>query len=304
MSPELMRLYQTIQGTSALTIDFPEKFGKGRITRLDTNAFSLSSWNMEFEKDTFVEGSVTKDMRLLFCSGDGVEWITNRGLMRLDHNEACFCLSDGSPEKMCYQSNSSFSFMSVSIPTDRFTALIGSYIPNPDKTTDLLLGRRFSISAELHKSLHDIGPLEFIHSGFEMMRLEARLLESLSFCLQDVLCEPVKKRQLHQDDLKVVRAVGRRIEEDPATIPDIDTLAREYCMSVSKLTRSFREVYGVSLHAYVIEARIQKGAELLTHDGISVREISEIIGYTKPSNFSADFRKRFGVLPGEYGLRS
>ena len=66
MSQELLRLYQTIQKITALTINFPEEFGKGRITRLETNTFSLSSWNREFEKDTFVEGSVSKDMHPAF----------------------------------------------------------------------------------------------------------------------------------------------------------------------------------------------------------------------------------------------
>ena len=242
-------------------------------------------------------------MRLLFCRREGVEWLTSRGPMRLDHNEACFCLSDGSPEKMRYQGNSPFSFLSVSMPADRFAGLIGGYIPGADKMLDHLNGRRFAISAAIAKSLHDMGPLESVHGGFEMMRLDARLMESLSLCLQAGLCEPAGTRRLHPEDLKAVRAIGRRIEEDPAAIPDIAALARECCMSVSKLTRSFRRVYGTSLHAYVIASRLQKGAELLTRGGISVQEIAERVGYTKPSQFSTDFRKRFGIPPGEYRLR-
>ena len=136
-----------------------------------------------------------------------------------------------------------------------------------------------------------------------MMRLEARLLECLSLSLQAALCGPAGKRQLHQDDLKAIHAIGKRIEDDPAAIPGIAALAREYCMSVSKLTRCFRQVYGTPLHAYVIEARLRKGAELLAHGRISIREASEKAGYAKPSRFSADFRRRFGVLPGEYGSR-
>ncbi len=300
MNTDLLRLYQQIRETPALSVDFPEKTGKGHITRLDTNTFSLSSWDMVFSRDTFVEGNVPNDVRLLFCSGNGVEWASERGPMHLDHQEACFCFSDGSTERMCYQSGSPFSFFSVSIPADRFTGMIGSYFSEPGSIMDLLPGRRFAISAAIQKSLHDIGSLESVHSGFEIMQLEGRLLENLSLCLQVALCEPARNRVLHQDDLNVVRAVGKRIEDDPAAIPDIATLAREYCMSVSKLTRAFRQVYGFSLHAYVIESRLQKGAELLLHDGISVKEISEILGYMKPSQFSSDFRKRYGVLPGEY----
>ncbi len=304
MNNDLRTLYRQIRETPALAVDLPEESGKGRIVRLDTKTFSLSSWNMTFSRDTFVEGTVSDDMRLLFCTGDGVEWATKRGTMRLDRHEACFCRSDGSPEKMCYQRNSPFSFLSVSIPEDRFAGLIGSYIPEPARMTELLAGKRFAISAAIRKSIQDIGPLESIHSGFEMMRLEARLLESLSLCLQAALCAPDNRRPLHPNDLEVLHALDRRIEEDPAAVPDIATLAREYCMSVSKLTRCFRQVYGVSLHAYVIGARLRKGADLLrTRSGITVQEVAETVGYAKPGQFSADFRKQFGILPGEYRLR-
>ena len=300
MSTDLVRLYQQIRETPALSVDFPEETGKGHITRLDTNAFSLSSWNMEFNKNTFVEGNVPNDVRLLFCSGDGVEWVSDRGPKHLDHREACFCLSDGSIERMCYQGGSQFSFFSVSISTDQFTGMIKSFFSETDGIIDMLPGRSFTISAAIQKSLYDIGSLESIHGGFELMRLEGYLLEILSLCLQAVLCEPIRNRRLHQDDLSVVRAIGKRIEEDPTIIPGIATLAREYCMSVSKLTRAFRQVYGISLHAYVIEARLQKGAELLINGGMTVKEISEILGYMKPSQFSSDFKKQYGILPGDY----
>ena len=303
MSQDLLCLYQQIQETPALTVDFPEEFGKGRITRLDTNYFSLSSWDMEFNRDTLVEGNVANDMRILFCAGEGVERTTENRLMRLDQNEACFCRSNGSREKLFYQAGSPFSFFSVSMPTCKFAEMIGNYLPDPDKIMELLPGRRFAFSEAIQKSLYNISPLELVHSGFEMMQLEGRLLENLSLCLQAALCEPDKRRQMHQDDLKMILALGKRIEEEPATIPDIATLAGEYCMSVSKLTRCFRQVYGVSLHSYVIGARLQKGAELLLNHGITVREVSDAVGYAKPSQFSSGFRKRFGILPGEYRLR-
>ncbi|MBQ8094579.1 MAG: helix-turn-helix transcriptional regulator [Clostridia bacterium] len=303
MGHELLGMYQEIQRTPELAIDIPDESGKGRIVRLDTGIFSLSSWEMMFHRNTFVEGSVPGDLRLLFCSGDGVEWFTDSGSMCLDHNEACFCLSDGSAERMCYQGGSSFSFLSVSVPAERFVNIIDGYVKDTDKIMDVLPGRRFAIPVEVYKALHDIGSLENIHSGFEMMRLDARLLETLSLCLQTALCEQEAKPHLHQDDLTIIRTIGKRIEDDPATIPDIPTLAHEYCMSVSKLTRSFRKVYGISLHAYVIGARLQKGAQLLAGSETPIEEIAEMVGgYAKPRHFSADFRKRFGLLPGEYRL--
>ena len=151
MSEELLRLYQQIQTTPAMATDFPEETGKGHITSLETNHYSLSEWNMEFNQDTPVEGCGGKDLRLLFCTGEGVEWVSDRGTARLDHNEAVFYLPDGSPEKLCYQGHSPFSFLSVSIPKEQFAGILGNHFTEPGAMIEILDGRSFSITAAIKR---------------------------------------------------------------------------------------------------------------------------------------------------------
>ena len=55
MNQDLLCLYQQIREIPALMVDYPVESGKGRITRLDINSFSLSSWAMEFNWDTILE---------------------------------------------------------------------------------------------------------------------------------------------------------------------------------------------------------------------------------------------------------
>ena len=59
MNQDLLCLYQQIRETPVLTVDFPEESGKGRITPLDTNSFSLSSWDMEFNRDNILEYTIS-----------------------------------------------------------------------------------------------------------------------------------------------------------------------------------------------------------------------------------------------------
>ncbi len=300
MNNELARMYRQIQETPAVTLALPESYGRGEISRLESGIFSFASWRMEFSRDTFVEGEVGGDLRLFFCLGEGAEWTFEGGRMELSHQEACFCLSGGRVERMCYQGNLPYSFFTVSISLQEFVSLAGRYFKDPQQVLCALPGRRFPITGEMQRAVHELGALEAIQSGFERMRLEARLLEVLSFCLQEALMEPVRAPRLHPSDLEAIKRVGGRIEEDPGSIPDLSALSHEYGMSVSKLTRRFREVYGTSLHAYVIEARLQKGARLLLQENASIGEVAAALGYIKPSQFSADFRRRFGVSPSEF----
>ncbi len=59
MSQDLLCLYQQIRETPALTVDFQEESGKGWITLLDTNFFSLCSCDMKFNKDTIKKANNT-----------------------------------------------------------------------------------------------------------------------------------------------------------------------------------------------------------------------------------------------------
>ena len=100
--------------------------------------------------------------------------------------------------------------------------------------------------------------------------------------------------------MAAVRAVQDRIDADAALVPDIATLAREYAVSESKLSRDFKRAYGVSIHACIIEARLEEAARLLSSGQMSVAAVAERVGYAKHSQFSEAFRKRFGVLPKNY----
>ena len=98
----------------------------------------------------------------------------------------------------------------------------------------------------------------------------------------------------------LLRPVKSGIDADPGKAEKLDRMAREYGISISKLSRCFKETYGMPLHAYVIESRLCEGARLLAEGKLTIGEISERVGYAKQSQFAAAFRKRFGVPPKEY----
>ena len=74
-------------------------------------------------------------------------------------------------------------------------------------------------------------------------------------------------------------------------------------MSVSKLNRIFRELYGTSLHAYVQEMRLEQAAEMLLKMNISVTEVALNSGYNNMSYFSKAFKERFGMTPKKFSER-
>jgi len=280
----------------------PEDVGEGRIARIRTpQGISLSAWEMRYHRDTPVEGAVGDELRLLFCLGEGVEWRNDAGRVScVRPSHACLCMGDGSTERMRYGSGYGYAFRQVSIARGHVEHLVKSFLPEMDidVLVNIIGARDFSITRDMRRLLDSFDGLGRT-GGLGLLRLECHAHELLALCMEHALGFD-GHAGLHPDDLSAVRSVRDRIEADAVSVPDIATLAREYAVSESKLSRDFKRAYGVPIHACVIEARLEEAARLLSSGQMSVGEVAERAGYAKHSQFSEAFRRRFGVLPKDY----
>jgi len=302
MRESLTELYRRTQMSSSLEARLPEDVGDGRIARIRTpQGVSLSEWEMRYHRDTPVEGAVGDEMRLLFCLGEGVEWRNDAGRVScVRPSHARLCMGDSTTERMCYGSGYGYAFRQVSIAREHVEHLVKSFLPEMD--IDVLFktigARDFSITRDMRRLLDSFDGLGRT-GGLGLLRLECRAHELMALCMEHALGFD-GYAGLHPDDLSAVQSVRDRIETDPVSVPDIATLAREYAMSESKLSRDFKRAYGVSIHACIIGAKLEEAARLLSSGQMSVAEVAERVGYAKHSQFSEAFRRRFGVLPKDY----
>lgn len=63
------------------------------------------------------------------------------------------------------------------------------------------------------------------------------------------------------------------------------------------LNKVFREKAGKTLHKYIIEVRLGKGAELLSETDYSVRDIAVAVGFCNSDHFSKSFSEMFEMSP-------
>ena len=76
-------------------------------------------------------------------------------------------------------------------------------------------------------------------------------------------------------------------------------LAQHLGVSRRQLDRILKKLYGKSFREKSKEVRLEIAFELLNTD-CSIREISERLGYSTPSNFTSFFRSEMGMTPSEY----
>ena len=105
---------------------------------------------------------------------------------------------------------------------------------------------------------------------------------------------------IHPNDLKKIYFVRDTILSNLHVPPVIRNLAKEACMSETKLKRLFKQVFGDSIFHYYEIRRIQKAAELLKVGTRTVSDVGYTLGFTNLSHFSRIFERVIGMKPKAY----
>ena len=103
-------------------------------------------------------------------------------------------------------------------------------------------------------------------------------------------------RQTH---FSLISRVLRRIETQYTENLSVDQLAAEANMSVSAFHHNFKSVTSTSPLQYLKSYRLHKARMLILHDGLKASTAAVRVGYESASQFSREFKRYFGVTPGE-----
>jgi transcriptional regulator GlxA family with amidase domain len=95
----------------------------------------------------------------------------------------------------------------------------------------------------------------------------------------------------------------RWIRTHHADLIRIDDLARMSAMSVSAFHRHFRAVTAMTPIQYQKRIRLQEARLLLISDARDVATVGFAVGYDSASQFSREYRRQFGVPPGQDAAR-
>ncbi|MFJ4452927.1 AraC family transcriptional regulator [Pseudomonas sp. NPDC089392] len=85
---------------------------------------------------------------------------------------------------------------------------------------------------------------------------------------------------------------------DPAQL-SLEVLAREAGLGRYQLIRAFRAATGFTPHAYLLNARVNRGRHLLS-EGQALADVAYQLGFADQSHFQRVFKAHVGVTPGQY----
>lgn len=309
----LGKLYNDLITNSPQTVsmDLPSDMGRGRIVQTKIkHGVVLSDWQMCYQTDMNAQGPVSKEyVQIIFCLNEGISW----GIMdewrsvTIQKNESCIYAGHGRTEYICYKKDTNFSFKSIKIPIPYFSQLLSDYFDGAEVAAykkKLLNGlSKVPVTPVMEQVLAEISQFTQYRGGLAYLYLDGKLLELLSIYLGEVLELDIlmgKNTSMSRTERTAIMEAKRIIDSQLAFAPSCEELSRLVHLSVTKLTRGFSSFYGMPIHQYVIEQRLAQAAQLLLDGDWNVSEVSAIVGYGKPSNFAAAFKKRYGVAPKNY----
>ena len=123
-------------------------------------------------------------------------------------------------------------------------------------------------------------------------------LDSLITNILIFLARPSSKQVLHrkQNVRLLLPAISNYIENNFKTIVSTDEICSKFGYSHTYICKHFKEYYGFTMKEYIIKHKMEYAQNLL-NSNYSVTQVSDMLCYSSPYNFSKAYKTYFGFSP-------
>ena len=229
------------------------------------------------------------------------------------HKDSCSkCVMHQSSD--CHQKMDSIDILSFVFNASLISQFITSRSKQPSFSEDILSFRhassfsktlplcnktRMVLEGLLNHEYNDTLENIYVNAQTQML-----LLYSMNCLLGEKEIDTISCKFLaNQDDReKVVKAREILIQHigEPITIKE---LSRKVAINECYLKKGFKELFGTTIFEFYQSQRMEHAKFLLYEKGLSVTEVSVLLGYSSISHFSTAFKKHTGLKPCELLLR-
>ncbi len=288
----------------------PEAVGQGGAQRYQLSpAVEIFVTDTTFH-ETFTlesEAGVVPRYSLAFCLREPLDWRMGDSRKEYRIGEGESYLSNGFTEKSActYVAQRRFSGISLQYKPEAVGKLMTQREDGKSSALQKVIGSGFVIrrfSPHIRMLLNDI--LNCRYTGdIKRIYLEGKALELLAVYLDENLLEEEAAdplRKLSAGDIQALYQAKEILDGNIPCAPTIGQLSRLACLNEFKLKAGFRELFGMPVHAYIIDKRLELARRLIKEKGISVTEASYLVGYSNTNYFTLKFKEKFGIKPSEY----
>lgn len=140
-------------------------------------------------------------------------------------------------------------------------------------------------------------------SGFYDIVFETPSLDELYHALSDMANEFNNEKNRTEDKKlnPVIHNVIKYIDENYSDAElSLSSIADKFNISVSYLSRLFKNIEGKTFLEYLIDCRMEHAKQLLSKTEMQISTISSAVGYKNYPSFAKTFKNITGLTPGEF----
>lgn len=132
------------------------------------------------------------------------------------------------------------------------------------------------------------------------MYVSGKAWELIALYLNEIMMENALPQGLSRTDVDKLRQAKEIVDANLFSPHGLSKLSRLVCLNEYKLKKGFKLLYGMPVHAYIIDRRLDIAYSLLEEGKLNVTGAALAVGFGKASHFSAQFKKKYGFPPSVY----
>ena len=141
-----------------------------------------------------------------------------------------------------------------------------------------------------------------VHDSMKSLYFKGKIYELLSLYFNKNDDSSIEQCPflIDEENVQKIRNAKDIILDRMIDPPSLDALALEIGLPLKKLKQGFKQVYGDTVFAYLLEHKMQEARRMLDSQKYNVNEVGLKLGYSTSSHFIAAFKKKYGTTPKKY----
>lgn len=138
-------------------------------------------------------------------------------------------------------------------------------------------------------------PIKYDELTAAVIRIKEQMITTLEVVPSDFDC-PENSDTYHER----IISTAKKFVHDNLSTASLESTSLSVSLSTSYFSRLFHKVTGCTFSDYLIQCRMEKAAELLSNVNYKTYEVSLMVGYDNPKNFSRAFKQYYQETPREF----
>ncbi|WKD86140.1 Regulatory protein PchR [Polaribacter huanghezhanensis] len=272
------------------------------------NLFFLLHFDNESKKTQRFERDIDNSfIQLHFCIKGNAKFLFNNGSYTLDVlNQHCILLYNPQQKlPINLEIDPNTSLVSLLISIEKFHSLFSKEANHIPFLSDENINRKYynddiikpSVLIVLQQIINSN-----VNSSIKELFIKGKIYEllSLHFQQEDTANADFCPFLVDEQNVLKIRKAKDIIISRMAEPPSLQELSNEIGLSLKKLKEGFKQIYGDTVYAFLLDYKMEHARRLLERNQHNVNEVGSKIGYSTSSHFIAAFKKKFGTTPKKY----